>query len=510
MTTQKPRRAGRGAWTLALVAALLCACGSGPKSPSSSIEGVSLSRAIREAAAHVEERLPPGTKLALLNFNAPTEAFSRYVLDELAAVFVTNGRLVIVDRTDIDLIRTETQFQLSGEVSDESAQSIGEMLGAQSILSGSLTELGGVYRFMVKVLNVETAHVEVLFPLDLLPDSRAEALLGAATPARTASSQTVPSQTVPSQTAPSQTAAPQTATPQTAASQTAPSQTAAPQTAAPQTVAPQTAQQQSTAQQQPAAAPVENYPPELDRRLAELAALPATTDAAVLIEQRNAWAALLQYVETHFREHPEFAVAYDPAIVQDNINYNRGTVTAKVAIQTTPLSGYQKAVTTVKTALEKTGKSSQWGWESWPGGSSFFVNNTDIFFDLYAATIIDKSNRIRQYARNNFLTGEIYANSAHGGPRFYGKRIRTRVVLLKADGEVIVVNNQQLCYVTGYSERGFVFAPAPLPVWFVFSDVKASDLSGGATFKIISIDNVALDSKDDDYVRITTETINGK
>jgi hypothetical protein len=459
-----------GAWTLALAAALFCACGSAPAPQTP--EGVFLDQAIGEAAAHVKERLPPETKLALLNFNSPSEAFSRYVLDGMAALFVVDSRLVIVDRADIDLIRTETGFQLSGEVSDESAQSIGKMLGAQSILSGSLMELDGVYRFTVKVLNVETAQVEALFPQDLLPDRRAEALLGTATLAHTA---------------PSQTAQPVRNAQQPAA---------APRSA-------DTRQKSAVP-----AAPVENYPPELDRRLAELAALPAVTDAAALIEQRGAWAALLQYVETHYREHPEFAVAYDPSFVQDNINYDRGTVTVKIAVRTTPLSGYQKAVTAVKTALDRTGQSRQWGWGNWPAGSKYFANEADIFLNLNGPPIIDSSNRMRQYARNNFLTGELHANSASGGPQFYGKTIPVRVALLKADGEVIAVRDPKLCYVTGYRDVGktFVFAPAPLPVWFQFSGVKASDQSG-ATFKIISVDNVTLDSKDGDYVRISPETI---
>jgi hypothetical protein len=466
-----------GAWIPALAAVLLCACASRPDPHPT--EGVPLNQAVREAAAHVEKQLPPETKLALLNFNSPTEAFSRYVLDEMAAIFVANGRLVIVDRTDIDLIRNETGFQLSGEVSDESAQSIGKMLGAQSILSGSLTELDGVYRFTVKVLNVETARVEALFPQDLLPDSRAGALLGSAGPARAAPSQTASPQTRPQQQSVQQ---PVAAPPPVAAQ---------PGSAVP-------------------AAPVENYPPELDSRLAELAALSAATDAAALIEQRSAWAALLQYIETHYREHPEFAVSYDPSFVQENINYDRGTVTVKAAVRTTPLPGYQKAVSSVKAALDKTGQSRQWGWGNWPAGSKYFTNEGDIFLNLYGSPIIDSSNRMRQYARNNFLTGELHANSASGGPKFYGKNIPARAALLKADGEVIAVSDEKLCYVTGYSVpgKGFVFAPAPLAVWFRFSGVKASDMSGGAAFKIISIDNVVLDSKDGDYVRISTENIN--
>jgi len=43
----------------------------------------------------------------------------------------------VVDRQQLDLIRAELNFQMSGEVSDESAQSIGQMLGVQSIMSGT-------------------------------------------------------------------------------------------------------------------------------------------------------------------------------------------------------------------------------------------------------------------------------------------------------------------------------------------------------------------------------------
>jgi hypothetical protein len=513
MTTQKPRRAYMGAWTLTLAAALLCACGSAPVPQSP--EGISLNQAIRQAAAHVESQLPPETKLALLNFNSPTEAFSRYALDELAAVFVANGRLLIVDRTDIDLIRAETAFQLSGEVNDESAQSIGKMLGAQSILSGSLTELGGVYRFMVKVLNVETARVQALFPLDLLPDSRAEALLGTAAPA-----------------------------------QTAPLQTTAPRTMAPETTPPQTTQQQNAPQpqsaQQPAAAPpsvaappnsiapaepVENYPPELDLRMAELSALPSATDAAALIEQRNAWAALLQYVETHYREHPEFAIVYEPSIVQGNINYNRGTVLAKVAVQLTPLSGYQKAVTAVKAALDKTGRSAEWGWENWPGsisfvgsgnmGTTYFINYENIFNPQMIgpttggtrANFIDENIGRRYRNNNNIGNHDLYS---------FGKIVTVRAALLNQNNEVIAQGEQRLRFAVAYRETWAIglgsraprpthiitFSPMAIPEWFVFSDIKASDLSGGAVFKIISIDNVVLDSKSGDYIRISTETIN--
>jgi hypothetical protein len=472
MTTGKIYRVLTLAGTLVFAAALLCACGS---SPDQQQEGTPLSQVIGEAAVRVEKSLPAGTKLALLNFNAPSETFSRYALDELAAIFVANDNLVIVDRKDIDLLRGETQFQLSGEVSDESAQSIGQMLGAQSILSGSLTELGGVYRFIVKVLNVETARVEVLFPQDLRLDDRVAALLGI--------------------------------------------------------VLAKTQTRAGSARRTSAVPQLENYPPELERRLTELSALPAAREAVALIEQHNVWVTLLQYLETWYKERPEFAIVYDPVFVQGNINYNMGTVTAKFAVSLTPLSGYRKAITDVRNALDKTGRSGEWGWENWPGvinffdsgsmRSTYFINYEGIFNPQMIgpttggtwASFLDTNIR-RRYRQSNFII------DSHDLQTF-GKIIVVRAALLNENDEVIGRGEQRLRFAVAYREtwatglgsnaprpkNGITFSPMAIPEWFVFSGIKASDLSGKVTFKIISIDGVALDSKDSDYIRISEEAI---
>jgi len=69
-------------------------------------------------------------------------------------------------------------LQLSGDVSDESAQAIGRMLGAQSIISGNLTNMGTFYRFRVRVINVETAAIQTQVSLDLRNDEQVAFLLG--------------------------------------------------------------------------------------------------------------------------------------------------------------------------------------------------------------------------------------------------------------------------------------------------------------------------------------------
>jgi hypothetical protein len=90
---------------------------------------------------------------------------------------VENGKLIVVDRSEIDLIRGEFDFQYSGEVGDDSMQALGRMLGAQSIISGSLTDMGGFYRIMMRVLNVQNASVEVQYRTNIVNDHVVVALL---------------------------------------------------------------------------------------------------------------------------------------------------------------------------------------------------------------------------------------------------------------------------------------------------------------------------------------------
>jgi TolB-like protein len=160
---------------------LLAGCTGNPQSAASSANaagGMTLDEALAEAAVRIDERIAAGSKIAPLNFDSPSDRFSLYVLDELTANLVDSGKLTVVNRNEIDLIRSEFDFQYSGDVSDDSMQSLGQMLGAQSIISGSLTDMGGFYRIVIRVLNVQNASVEVQYRANIVNDSVVAALLG--------------------------------------------------------------------------------------------------------------------------------------------------------------------------------------------------------------------------------------------------------------------------------------------------------------------------------------------
>ncbi|MDR1900055.1 MAG: hypothetical protein LBQ55_08615 [Treponema sp.] len=155
---------------------MLAGCGGIP-SANSSPGGLAIDTAIEQAAARIEKAFNAGTEIALISVSSPSAQFSEYVLTYLESILVNNGKLAVVDRANLDKIRAEQGFQLSGDVSDESAKAIGKMLGAGAIVTGTLVNLGDAYRLTLKAINVETARVAASYPADITNSPRVQTLL---------------------------------------------------------------------------------------------------------------------------------------------------------------------------------------------------------------------------------------------------------------------------------------------------------------------------------------------
>ncbi|MDR2093994.1 MAG: DUF1566 domain-containing protein, partial [Treponema sp.] len=102
---------------------------------------------------------------------------SEYIISRLEAAVVNGGKLVVVDRANLDKIREEQGFQLSGDVDDNSAKDIGKMVGAGAIVTGSFINLGDAYGLSLKAINMETAAVAASYPADIARSTRIETLL---------------------------------------------------------------------------------------------------------------------------------------------------------------------------------------------------------------------------------------------------------------------------------------------------------------------------------------------
>jgi hypothetical protein len=124
------------------------------------VEADELDAAIREASTYLNGRVPGNSKAVFLNIRSDYPDLSEYILNVLSENAVNDGVFSVVDRQQLDTIRAELNFQMSGEVSDESAQSIGQMLGAQTIVSGAVSKIGSLHRIQVKAIEVQSAGVQ--------------------------------------------------------------------------------------------------------------------------------------------------------------------------------------------------------------------------------------------------------------------------------------------------------------------------------------------------------------
>ncbi|MHC6201899.1 leucine-rich repeat domain-containing protein [Breznakiellaceae bacterium SP9] len=183
--------------------------------------GMELDAAIKAAAVKMGTSLPARTEVALVSIASSSVQFSEYVISRLEAALVDDGKLVVLDRANLDKVREEQGFNLSGEVDDNSAKAIGKLLGAGAIVTGSFVNLGDVYGLSLKAINMTTAAIAASYPADISKSTRIETLLASGggmgttqTPRPSGSTATAPASssaglnvsgtvTVPSVTAPS-------------------------------------------------------------------------------------------------------------------------------------------------------------------------------------------------------------------------------------------------------------------------------------------------------------------
>ncbi|MDR2446846.1 MAG: hypothetical protein LBD58_06095 [Treponema sp.] len=148
---------------LFLICVLFLACGGAPAPAASTVPADELDAAIRETSDYLNKQLPKGNKLVILNIQSDFPALSEYIIDELIANTVNDKIFSVVDRQQLNTIRAELDFQMSGEVDDNTAQALGRMAGAQTIISGAVSKIGDLYRLRVRGLSVQTAAIEGQF-----------------------------------------------------------------------------------------------------------------------------------------------------------------------------------------------------------------------------------------------------------------------------------------------------------------------------------------------------------
>jgi hypothetical protein len=125
----------------------------------SNVSTIGIGGAIRKASQSLINALPTNATIAVLSISSRDNEMALFVMDELEFQLVNSGNFTIVDRKTLDEIRDEQNYQMSGEVDDNSAISIGKILGASIVITGNISGSGSTERIVLKALDVETAEI---------------------------------------------------------------------------------------------------------------------------------------------------------------------------------------------------------------------------------------------------------------------------------------------------------------------------------------------------------------
>ena len=152
-------------FTVLLVLLFVAAANAKPKEKSAAAApeqggSPSLEEALMKAAQQFSDSLKKGTTIAILGISSGASELDEYMLDEFTSDMVKLKQMKIVTRANLDVIKKEMNFQLSGEVSDETMQQLGAKTGAQTVISGTLKSLGANYIVNMQALSVETAAIQ--------------------------------------------------------------------------------------------------------------------------------------------------------------------------------------------------------------------------------------------------------------------------------------------------------------------------------------------------------------
>jgi hypothetical protein len=191
------------------LAILLLSCASAPPSTAhlpvqvtnADTAPQSLDAVMRLGVDYLSGRMLPNAKVAVVSAQSPTENLSNYIIDTAVMHLVNKDKFAVIERSELDALQKEQMYQESGEVSDETAVSIGHQLGAQVIITSAIIETGDKYSLRLKALDVETARIIGTRIYQVQPDQTLTALLkpssqSKSVPVKTEVPQEPPKQTV--------------------------------------------------------------------------------------------------------------------------------------------------------------------------------------------------------------------------------------------------------------------------------------------------------------------------
>ena len=141
---------------------------------------VDVSNALEKSAKEIASTLPEGSRVAVATFFSDSKEMTSYLSQEMVRRLTQKEKLTMIERNEknMSLIDIETEYQYSGNVSDDSMVEIGYKLGAQYLVYGAFDQFGGMMQLTVQVTNVETSEIPYMTSYSISKTAQITDLLG--------------------------------------------------------------------------------------------------------------------------------------------------------------------------------------------------------------------------------------------------------------------------------------------------------------------------------------------
>ena len=104
----------------------------------------------------------------LRNGNGVTSGEAQIITDRLRIEIFNTGEAAIMERNQMNEIMKEQGFQMSGLCSDDGCMvEVGQVLGVERLVGGSIGKLGSMYLLNFRVIDVSTAQITSVVSLDI-------------------------------------------------------------------------------------------------------------------------------------------------------------------------------------------------------------------------------------------------------------------------------------------------------------------------------------------------------
>jgi len=122
------------------------------------VSAANMESALENAAKEISGDFPTRSRVAIVYITAQDRSLTEYISGELEHLLRRQG-CIIIDRSELDRVRAEQQFGVSGEVDDNTAASIGQFAGASIVITGRIDGEGDLRRLRLRALDTTSGQV---------------------------------------------------------------------------------------------------------------------------------------------------------------------------------------------------------------------------------------------------------------------------------------------------------------------------------------------------------------